>query len=115
MKDKLLNAYRKYFNKFKACDEVGVPVQEWNKLMEQDDEFRKMVQKIHEEKAEEIKSALILKENKTTAEIRLALELLTEGQIVDKKKAPGKHSKSQSGKEKEEWIMSRLKRVVKDE
>lgn len=115
MKEELLNAYRKYFNKFKACEEVGIPVQEWNRLLAEDPEFSEQITRIHLEKAEEIKAALITKENKSTAEIKLALELLSGTPIVNKGKAPGKHSKSQGGKEKQEWINSRLQRVVDDE
>ena len=117
MREKLLNAYRKYFNKFKACDEVGLPVQEWNRLLAEDPEFSDEINKIHEEKAEAIKAELITKENKSTAEIKLALELLLLNNSPLKKvnNKPGKHSKSQSGEQKRAWIEERKKQIADDE
>ncbi len=117
MVDDLLNSYKKHFNKFKACEEVGVDVSVWDELVATSEEFNTKLKKIHEEKAEEIKAALINKEDKSTAEIKLALELLLNNNItpdLKKKKKPGKHSSSLSGKEKEEWINSR-KELIADE
>jgi len=114
MKEELLKFYKQTFNKFKACELAGVDVAEWDKLMEEDETFGATIRRINEERAEEIKAALIMKEDKSTAEIKLALELLSSPTLDKPTKSPGKHSKSQSGKDKEEWIKMR-KGLIADE
>jgi len=114
MKDKLLEYYKSTFNKFKSCELAGVSPKEWDRLMDEDPEFVEAIRRINEERAEEIKAELIMKENKSTAEIKLALELLTSTTLSKPAKTPGKHSKSQSGKEKQEWIKTR-KELIADE
>ena len=111
--DELLQAYSKTFDKYEALKMCGLPVSAWDKYAD-DEQFQQSLQQISMAKAEQIKSELILKTDKSVNEIKYALELLGASSGKQKVKTPGKHSKSLSGNDKRA-IFEAKKELIADE